>query len=138
MAVVIVGKTTKLPVSLVTIWAKRLGLDNWRIELGEEDKDLDTETQAATAAQIPYREALITTGPNYPQDSEEEERVVVHELCHILTAPMNRAAENILLGYSNKQRAALEAVLTDAEEAVVTTLAELLIERLGSGWNEVK
>ncbi len=135
MAVKLQDGETQWDKELVERWVARLGLNDWHIRLAPRDEKLSEETQAATQIQAPYKEAMITTGPNFPSDLDEQELVIVHELCHILTAPMARAGENITQAAASSARDALHDLFSDSEEKVVTRLSTLFLNRMGSARN---
>ena len=132
MAVKVVDKDTKLDVALVRAWADRLGLSHWNIKLVTTDEKLEDETQAATEVQAPYHEAMITTGPNFPDDPQEQEEIIVHELCHILVAGMSRAGENLAQAAAASSRHALSELFSDAEETTVGNLTRLFLNCFGT------
>jgi hypothetical protein len=132
MAVKVVDHDTRLDATLVEAWADRLDLGGWNIRLVKSDEKLEDETQAATEVQAPYREAMITTGPNFPDDLVEQEEIIVHELCHILVAGMSRAGENLSQAAAASSRRALEELFGDAEETTVSDLTRLFLARLGT------
>lgn len=132
MAVSVADKNTKLDVEVVRAWVARLDLGGWNIKLTASDEKLEDETQAATEIQAPYHEAMITTGPNFPEDPVEQEEIIVHELCHILVAGMARAGDNIAQAAAASSRHALSELFSDAEETTVNSLAKLFIAKLGS------
>jgi hypothetical protein len=132
MAVKVADKDTKLDADLVRAWADRLGLSNWNIKLVGSDEKLEDETQAATEVQAPYHEAMITTGPNFPDDLDEQEEIVVHELCHILVAGMSRAGENLAQAAASSSRHALSELFGDAEETTVGDLTRLFLNCFGT------
>jgi uncharacterized protein with von Willebrand factor type A (vWA) domain len=132
MAVKVADKDTKLDVELVRAWADRLGLSHWNIKLVGSDEKLEDETQAATDVQAPYHEAMITTGPNFPENPEEQEEIIVHELSHILVAGMSRAGDNLAQAAASSSRHALSELFSDAEETTVSSLTRLFLNVFGT------
>lgn len=93
--------------ALVKRWAKRLGLDGWIIRIVFEREGSHPGVLADVAREWTYRDALVTfyTRPLSGCDDAEIERVVIHELLHVVLSEMSTQGKS------------------DHEERVVTTLA---------------
>jgi len=120
-------------------WAPIMGLevyvDQIRFYITEEEdpemepKDgaeilVDTSTRTAT---MKIKRSVVQkfqgeyAGPHTPRDIVES--VIVHELSHILTAPMGQWAQSTIDSMKNK--AVLESLLSKEEEVVVEHLARV-------------
>lgn len=92
----------KRVVALVEKWRGLLFLNGWRISVEWSpvpDKD-EEETHAEIDVFYPYMNARITIYPRFwsspGNDPDEQERKIVHELCHCLTRRMKGLAHDLL------------------------------------------
>lgn len=104
-------------------WCHTLTLD-----YASDDKD-DGRTKAECEAEPHYRQARITVYPRFLElDQAERANTIVHELCHLVIAPLSHAIADILgaAQLSDDARAIAEKMQGDADEAVVEDMAVAL------------
>lgn len=95
-------------------WQKRMLLGDWKITV--EFAPLEHSEKADCDAKPEYREAHLRFDPTLIPD-EEVDAFCVHELMHIWTWPLEKAAEN----WAGEDEALYESV-RDTAEHVTTNL----------------
>lgn len=85
------AKKNKLVNGLIEKWRDWLLLNEWHIssQYGLDDKgDSPFQTFAEIDVNEVYKKARITFFPCFFKDSlEEQEKIIIHELCHCITEP---------------------------------------------------
>lgn len=77
-------------------WAQRLFLQQWEFIVGYKETMMDGDAPNETCnadiyVMSEYHQAFINIYPHFwTQPKEQRERVVVHELCHILTNKLTK------------------------------------------------
>lgn len=100
-------------------WVKLLGV--------KYDEDM-TDAYASAASEQNYGRATLTFGSGWLNlDAAEREWVVVHELGHVIVAPLERAIEEIIAGLPKKLGAMCQARYESALEESVSCLAYALV-----------
>lgn len=100
-------------------WHDQTGFGWWKVDLtyvrGEKENNADTAAETQTSWN--YRSAHITfyLGVMRGMPFDEIENTVVHELCHILVAPMHQANDD----QSEEQRQIMEFTTTCIANAMV-------------------
>lgn len=103
----------------VELWQPVLGLNGWRIIVSHKPK---SEMMADTIIDLEHFLAHIEVGKSFdplPMNDETLEGTAVHELTHILLAPLKAAASSKTM--SDEEKYAVE-------EAVVNVLEKLIYE----------
>lgn len=115
-------KTTKADYekfkSYVSYWQRELGLDDWHIYVYHKKLD---DTFANTTANTAGRGVTINFSTNWLDreiNDKELKECALHEVLHIITAPMNNEA---------KARFADEYTLDAAEHSIVTRLTNYIM-----------
>lgn len=106
------GKVRKLAAT----WQERLGLDHWEIEhvffdaYEADDRQDDYKTTAITEARWQYLQAKIKWYfPSMLRHSDEViEKILVHELCHVLLAPEQSLLEPKVASQADRYSELLE------------------------------
>lgn len=106
------------------VWQERMGLNHWHIDhvfldsyFGDDDQE-DFKVTATTESRWQYMQAKVKWYlPSATRhDDVELDRILVHELCHVLLAPEQALVDARLVGDAERER------FTDSEHA-------LLVER---------
>lgn len=140
--------TEKALRELLTVWTKRLGLDDWRILLhvgGCEEKSCYMETSRS----VSYERGVIYCQPWLFGDGEAPEDVMirgadltddfvesslVHELLHLHTRDVRAIVREDLDGQVHRDvYTVLNAAMERAEEQCVDRLAEALVRAFDGG-----
>jgi hypothetical protein len=128
---------------LVRLWARRLGIDHYRIEILVEAFD-PTVHSAETSSSRDYDVATIRFQPwaltgQAPEDCDfrsfDVEELVVHELLHVVAQPMRRYWRLLQDGnYLHRDVENLaDDVRSSGEEEVVDRLSKALVAALRPG-----
>ena len=103
---------------LVVKWSRIMGLDRWRGEITFLDQDRADTKDATfvacmdTEVSWPYRQYRTNVYPVIADMTDDEvEGLVVHELTHVLLAPMRN---------DEQARSTVERVTTDIEMALLS------------------
>ena len=111
-------------------------LDRWRCALPTWCHDLrilfDTELEepAETQPQMEYRFAEITIGPDWlTEDAVARENILLHEICHLLTAPLVDFVDDALEVEGDDALAAI--VFRRAYEGTVQDLTRAFLDAVG-------
>lgn len=120
--------TEKQRNDMVTKWKKNLRLDHWLIEIVDEEPD----NQDALASVMPaesYDRATIRFASSWPEwPPAFAERVVVHELLHIVFRDLVEAEQSIYDALSHDARVLYSRRLDHELEGVIDRLAERFVE----------
>lgn len=122
-------------------WQKRLGLLNWEIDIKIDDGTMDHADSyceihrhdTAHKAYIYIRKWLISLEdiPGWVLDDINDvfiERIVVHEICHILFRDLNALAKEYLsMSLNSSAYDVAEHALQLSEEKTVDDLAKALV-----------
>lgn len=105
-------------------------LDDLQVEFNIGDSD-GKDAVAAILTQREYKFATLHIFPRFltiPQ--EDKENTIVHELMHVLVAPMRDASFKLLEYYvaDVNTKNCLAEILVEHEERVVTEMAKALID----------
>ena len=102
-------------------WTPFLFLNGWRIEYRFSDIP-DGDTLASARVKYEYKDSIITIYPDFwTLPLEEQERVLIHELSHSITAHLADLVERQRAGYM-----VTENEQTDVEEALVQTITNII------------
>lgn len=120
--------TEKQRNSLIVQWKKRLGLDHWLIEISEETPE-NPDALASVSPAESYDRATIRFAPEWPEWPQQfAERVIVHELLHIVFRDLVEAEQSIYDALSHDARVLYSRRLEHELEGVIDRLAERYVE----------
>lgn len=110
---------------LIARWKPLLGLERWDIKLRyhpgvEEETDEDWKSSYAYTVADPGYSSAVVTFNLYNIPPEQLENTVVHELCHVLTKPMESIVDDTL----GKK---FEETARQLEESLVSSLASAFV-----------
>jgi hypothetical protein len=111
----------------------------WCQALCVEWAESETEgTNAETLTNVPYRWATVRICPGWlTEPHAERRRVIVHELCHVLTAPAAEAAFAVLDQFVKEHAPDAyeyaKAQITSGHEAATCDMTAMVIRRLDGG-----
>lgn len=118
-------KKQKITDNLIRKWQPWLFLQEWHFDIffAEEDfGESPTQTIASAVCNYTYKKANITFYPRFFKDSkEEQEKTVIHELCHCHTDKvwdMLLDQNNGLLHTKNSIRDEIETLTTRMENII--------------------
>lgn len=106
-------------------WREILYLDRHHIDLifAEHLKEDAPQTAAEISQNEPYLDVELTIYPNlFEADSETQERIIVHEMCHLLTIPLFGLLWKAVTG----ERMVSQAQARETDEHVTDLIAAIL------------
>lgn len=114
---------------IVLGWQKRLGLQQWEIEINWDEFEEEEDNYASTWRTRDYKEAKIKWNKNWETWSlKRANEIVVHELLHLFTHDL----EFILDAIDEQLHRDVDAVIckmyTHSMEGVVDSLAKRIVE----------
>lgn len=114
-------------------WNKRLGLQEWTIDIFINQTEEELDGAASITPSREYNKADLHFATEFPGwEDEYAEKVVVHELTHLLTHGVlstGRDAASNNLG--NEANRAVQAWLTTEDERQTVRLTRLFIKAFG-------
>jgi hypothetical protein len=118
-------------IRVIKTWKKRLALDHIDIDVDLVKAPENEEALASVSPHQMYDQAVMQFSGKWPEWNDfEVNRVVVHELLHILFRDYNNAVGSIsqagVLSY--QVQALWNDRLEDAEEALIDRIAHRLVE----------
>ena len=103
-------------------------IPGWVKLFGVRYDDMMADAHACILSEQNYYRATLTFGPGWMNcDSEEREWVVVHELCHTMLSPVERAWEEWFATLPKKMKAVADRRFEDALEEAVSGLAHMIV-----------
>ena len=105
-------RITKHIDKLAPIWQDRLGLNHWEINhtyidsYYDDDSQDDYKVSAITESRWQYLQAKIKWYlPSISRhDNEEIEKILVHELCHVLLAPEQALVDTQIVHHATRNQ----------------------------------
>ena len=120
--------TEKQRNDLVVKWKKHLRLDHWLIEIVDEEPD-NPDALASVMPAESYDRATIRFAASWTEwPPSFAERVVVHELLHIVFRDLVEAEQSIYDALSHDARVLYSRRLDHELEGVIDRLAERFVE----------
>lgn len=118
---------------IVTGWAQALCLHAWTIQVAWDEEPEDEDAWASVEISDLYDQATIRFRKDWhDHDLYQKNRIVVHELLHILFRDYSAAARSIgIVGLSADARAVWSDRCHDEEEGLVDRLANRFLEVAG-------
>ena len=112
----------------ITKWKKNLRLDHWLIEVVDEEPDNPDALASVMPAESYDRATLrfASSWPDWPPSFAE--RVVVHDLLHIVFRDLVEAEQTIYDALSHDARVLYSRRLDHELEGVIDRLAERFVE----------
>jgi len=126
-------------------WIKRMGLSHWDIEqvfinayFGDDNGE-DFKVTATTETRWQYMQAVIKwyLPSAVRHDNETLEKVLVHELCHVLLAPEQALIDTEIIHSANRGRydGNQHDALTERNYEHLELSTELVTRAILNGWN---
>ena len=119
---------------IIAAWAGRLRLDAWDLEVLWDEEPEDPEALASVSPSDLYDQAQLRFRRDWMTHSNHElNRIVVHELMHVLFRDLGNAARSIhVTGCTTADARALwHDRCNDAEEGLIDRLANRFVELAG-------
>jgi hypothetical protein len=115
---------------IVPPWCQSLCVDWGAAE--REGSNAETETN------VPYRWAFVRICPPFLTESPtERRRIIIHELCHVLTAPAFEAAcavlDELVKEHAPEAYEYAKAQLVSGNEAAVCDMTAMIMRKLDGG-----
>ena len=110
---------------LVEKWQPVLFLQEWHFtyEFLETDDEEDAVHMASITADATYKEATIRVRPAvFRKDAANQDRIILHELCHCVVDPTNNLAYDALV----RERFVSWRIYKEANERVTTLIANIV------------
>ncbi len=89
-------------------WRDRLWLGKWRFNVVLSEGAVDPENERVVARITPrprYYHATFTVGPSlWDQSPEDQDRIALHEICHLLVTDMCAYVEDVVEELPTDQR----------------------------------
>lgn len=86
---------------LISKWKPKLLLQDWTIYLELAAEDSKESFSASTNVDVRYHTATVTIFPPGLKDKDEHEKMIIHELLHIVLGEVSREAESRWTTYEN-------------------------------------
>lgn len=135
-------RVVKLVQKLAPVWQTRMGLDHWDIEhifldsyFGEEGHD-DYKVTAITESRWQYLQAKIKwyLPSAVRHDDEVIEKVLVHELVHVLLAPEQALVDTAIAQNSATLNSSETDALTERYYEHIELATEMTTKAILNGW----
>lgn len=133
---------------LSPIWIKRLNLSHWEIEqiflnsYYGDDGDEDFKVTAITETRWQYMQAKIKwyLPSAIRHDDETLEKVLVHELCHVLLSPEQTLIDTQIIHTANRQQygPSEHDALAERNYEHIELATEMTTKALLNGWKTPK
>ena len=120
--------TEKQRNDMVRKWKRNLQLDHWLIEI-DPDPPENPDALASVRPAESYDRATLRFAPEWPEwPPAFAERVIVHELLHIVFRDLVEAEQSIYDSLSHDARVLYSRRLDHEVEGVIDRLAERFVE----------
>lgn len=117
----------------IRVWSKRLKIQHVKVVLNFDEAPEDEDAIASVNPSSMYDYAMIRLSEDFWEEEElfEVNRVLVHELMHVMFRDTDTIFELALRQQSYDARGILQNQWTHATEAIVDRLAHRLVEGFG-------
>ena len=114
--------------ALLEKWMDLLGLSEWHLEWVWAEDDEHLEGSAEIICSNASKEAIL--GIRKDIKHEELEKIILHELVHMLLAPLDDAIDAYATSSDGEMKDDTYAVICNIEESVVDKIAKLLYKKV--------